>query len=104
MSVKKRELSSVALAVVAIVFATAAVGHAEMWHDGRQDGHHFDGRHFDHLFRGDTAVAPLYWPYYYPYTYYAPAPNYYWYCPSYGAYYPGVQSCPNDEWVAVPAG
>jgi hypothetical protein len=27
---------------------------------------------------------------------------YYWYCPSYGAYYPSVASCP-DTWVPVPA-
>jgi hypothetical protein len=104
MSVSKRNLSLVALAAVALVLATAAIGHAEIAHDGRHDGLHFDGHDFHHRLHGNTAVAPLYRPYDYPYTYYAPAPNYYWYCPSYGAYYPSVDSCPDDEWVAVPTG
>ena len=49
-------------------------------------------------------VAP--YPYAYPYayspdyTYGAPA-SYWYYCPSYGAYYPSVQSCP-EPWVLVP--
>ena len=120
-------LSIIALAGIAIVLVTAAVGHAAMAngrlhsapgfaarvasprfevrhvdsHDGRFDSHHFDNRHFHHRFHDGVTVSPYYyWPYY-PYTYYAPAPNYYWYCPSYGAYYPSVQSCP-DEWVPVP--
>ena len=43
----------------------------------------------------------------YPYAYDAPAyaapsPLYWYYCPSYGAYYPNVVNCP-DAWVAVPA-
>lgn len=29
-------------------------------------------------------------------------PTYYWYCPSYGVYYPSVTTCP-DAWVLVPA-
>jgi hypothetical protein len=34
---------------------------------------------------------------------YTPAPPAYWYfCPSYGAYYPNVSSCP-EPWVPVPA-
>jgi hypothetical protein len=30
------------------------------------------------------------------------APEYWYYCPSYGDYYPNVQSCP-DPWVPEPA-
>src|SRR5690348_10478143 len=104
MGVREGKLLSAAVACVGIVFVTAAAGHGVLWAGRQNDGHDPAGRHFDHRFRGDSAVAPLYWPYYYPYTYYAPAPNYYWYCPSYGAYYPSVQSCPDNEWVAVPAG
>ena len=34
---------------------------------------------------------------------YTPPPQTYWYfCPSYGAYYPNVPSCP-EPWVPVPA-
>jgi len=122
------KLSTIALAGIAIVLAMATVGHAAMahgglrsapefagrvvsvrfearravdGHDGRFDSQHFDNRHFHHRFHDGVTVSPYYyWPYY-PYTYYAPAPNYYWYCPSYGAYYPSVESCP-DQWVAVP--
>jgi hypothetical protein len=81
-------------------------------HPGFQGRRAFGGhRHFDHRFRGGVVfVAPFYWPYY-PYvdpgyvdpgyTYQAPAPSYWYYCPSYGAYYPSVQSCP-VPWVPVP--
>ena len=74
--------------------------------DGRHfDGHHFDGGRFHHGFRGGFAIGPAY-PYYYGYDY-APAypyepPTSWWYCSSYGAYYPDVTSCP-DAWVPVPA-
>src|SRR5437879_1549867 len=69
------------------------------------EGHRFDGR-FDPGVRGGFGfgVAAPYYPYYdycppaYPYD----APMYYWYCASYGAYYPSVASCP-DSWVPVPA-
>jgi hypothetical protein len=87
-------------------------GHAPSGHfEGHHgfDGHHFDGRHFDHRFRGRVVVAPFFWPYY-PYvdpgyvdpgyTYEAPAQSYWYYCPSYGAYYPSVQTCP-EPWVPV---
>src|SRR5262249_58384017 len=73
-------------------------------------GHHFDGRHFEggrfhHGFRNGVVVGPVY-PYYYGYDY-APAypyepPTSWWYCSSYGTYYPYVTSCP-DAWVPVPA-
>lgn len=47
------------------------------------------------------------WPYEPSYVdpgpvYTAPAPAYWYYCQSAGAYYPYVQSCPED-WVPVPA-
>jgi hypothetical protein len=73
----------------------------------RFDGHRFDGRRFDHRFHrfhsGAVIVAPFFWSYYGSpaYTYDPPATNYWYYCPSYGAYYPSVQSCP-VPWVTVP--
>ena len=55
--------------------------------------------------RGFVVVAPGFgfypaYPYYYdaaPYT------DYWYYCPSAGAYYPNVATCP-EPWVPVPAG
>jgi hypothetical protein len=47
-------------------------------------------------------VGPAYG---YGYVYSPPAyapPTVYYYCPSYGGYYPDVPACP-DEWVPVPA-
>jgi hypothetical protein len=42
-------------------------------------------------------------PYYDPgYAYATPEPSYWYYCQSYGAYYPDVPSCP-EPWVPVPA-
>ena len=77
-------------------------------HPGQVDGHHgFEGRHFDRggheRFRfGVAPVFPYYGydPYYGYYPYDARA--YWYYCPSYGAYYPSVGSCP-EAWVPVPA-
>jgi hypothetical protein len=47
--------------------------------------------------------VPFYFgPYYYPPAYtYSPPPSTWYYCPSYGAYYPTVPSCP-EAWVPVP--
>jgi len=61
------------------------------------EGHHFEGRHFeDHDGRfGFGLVVPYSPPYY-------AAPSYWYYCPSYGEYYPNVTSCP-EAWVPVPA-
>src|SRR6202795_5236020 len=63
--------------------------------------------------RGFVGVGPLFagrafayggfydpGPVYSPPVYSAPAPPTYWYCPSAGAYYPDVPSCP-DPWVPV---
>jgi hypothetical protein len=62
------------------------------------DGHHFDGHHFDgHHFDGRFGFGPVF-----PYYGYYQAPGYWYYCPSYGAYYPSVTSCP-ETWVPVPA-
>ena len=76
--------------------------------------HGFDGRHFVRgphvgVFVGAPFIVPLVYPYYYPpaYTYdpaptYDQAPSYWYYCQSYGQYYPNVSSCP-EPWVTVPA-
>ena len=122
-----KKLSSLAVAAIALVLATSASvlaaphaergapGHAPARRfEGRRafDGHRFEARRFDHGglhrgFRGGAViVAPFYWPSY-PYAadpgyvYQTPAPTYWYYCPSYGAYYPNVQSCP-EPWVPVP--
>jgi len=63
-------------------------------HDRR---HHFNGRP-----NGFYFIYPYwYWTYRYPAPTY-PAPTYWYYCPSYGAYYPYVSSC-SESWVQVPA-
>lgn len=86
--------------------------------DARRFDHRFDGRRFDHRFQrfhsGPVIVAPFFavpfvWSYSgdpastygAPTTYDPPTTNYWYYCPSYGAYYPSVQSCP-VPWVTVP--
>jgi hypothetical protein len=97
-----------------------AGGHAGAAGHGFRGGHGFSGHggHFNHFhggFRGGVIIgAPLFWPYYYPYTYdpyvydppttyVAPAPPTYWYyCQSAGGYYPTVPACP-EPWVQVPA-
>jgi hypothetical protein len=114
-----KKLSSIALTGMAIVLATAAFGYAAEPHRGQgfsahpPSGHfqgrrafdgrqRFDGRHFDRRFHGGGGfvVAPFFWGY--PgYTYAPSAPAYWYYCPSYGAYYPAVQSCP-EPWIPVP--
>src|SRR5262249_52271279 len=74
-------------------------------HDGDRDHHsqhHFNGRP-----NGIYYIYP-YNPYSYGwiYRYYPaptyPAPTYWYYCPSYAAYYPYVGSCP-ESWGPVPA-
>ena len=116
-----RKLSSIVLVGVAIVFAAASPGYAAAEHGGHAfsghsgghfeghrgfEGHHgFDGRHdFDRRGHGGVFIgAPFYWAPAYPDSYtYSPPPSTYWYyCPSYGAYYPTVPSCP-EAWVPVP--
>jgi hypothetical protein len=112
-----RTFSSIALVVgVAIVLAAASPTYAATGHGGggsseHSGGAHFDGhpgfeghhdvdRHRDFDRRGRVGAfigTPFYGDY--PDSY---APSSYWYyCPSYGAYYPTVPSCP-DAWVPVP--
>ena len=75
-----------------------AVSQGGFGHGGIEEHHGFDGRHFDRDFHGRFGFAPVL-PYYGydPYS----APNYWYYCPSYGAYYPSVTTCP-EAWVPVP--
>jgi hypothetical protein len=77
------------------------VGHAFDGHhfEGHFDGHHFDRGHFHGRF-GFVPVVPFYG--YYGAPGYYDAPGSWYYCPSYGAYYPSVTSCP-DAWEPVPA-
>ena len=122
---------SVALVAVMLVLATAGLsdaqdrgrhgfsgGHAG-GHFGGHRGGNFGGHQGGHFgghrgFIGHggfghgavlAGVAPLFFwgsPYTsapYPPAYAAPA--YWYYCPSYGAYYPNVPSCP-VPWVPVP--
>jgi len=117
-----RKLSSIALVGLAIVLAAvspsyAAAGHGGPGFSGHSpgghfeghpgfEGHHgFDGRHdFDRRGHGGVFIgAPFYWAPAYPdsYTYSPPPATYWYYCSSYGAYYPTVPSCP-EAWVPVP--
>jgi hypothetical protein len=114
--VRPRKLVFVALAVLAMVLAIhgpsqargmgghgVGGGHPE-GHGGFEGHHDFDGHHFDRDGDGRSGfgIGPVV-PYY---GYYPPANGYerptYWYCSSYGAYYPNVTSCP-ETWVPVPA-
>ena len=122
---RPKKLAFVALAALAIVLAINAPSQARDMgghsfgggHPGGASGHHdfgghhgFGGHHFDrhHGFDGhhfDRGVhrfgfGPVF-PYYGYYPYYQ-APAYWYYCPSYGAYYPNVQTCP-EAWAPVPA-
>jgi len=127
--VTKKLLSS-ALVAIAVVLAGASLsyaaphggGHAVPGHPaaphfgghppfvpGASFVHHgFDGRHFVRgphggVFIGAPFVVPPVYPYYYPPVYtYDQVPSYWYYCPSYGQYYPNVSSCP-EPWVTVPA-
>ena len=80
--------------------------------DGHGGHHEFHGsRHvgrFEHghpHFGVGLGFVPVFPDYgYYPYAAppYESAPAYWYYCPSYGAYYPNVTVCP-EAWVPVPA-
>ena len=121
-----KKLSAIALVGIVTVLATAAPGQADARHGGsafagraaahgrssavrpsvpRFQGHRgFDGRRFDGRFHNRAGIvapfiaAPFVYPYAYPPAYVPPAT--YWYCPSYGAYYPQVETCP-ESWVPV---
>jgi hypothetical protein len=126
----KSTIAFVAFAALSVVLAVSAPSHAEgvrghgfegshgggaMEHHGFE-GHHFEGRHFEghgfdgHHFEGHDFdrrhfgghgfwLGPVF-PYYPPV--YTPNPGYWYYCQSYGAYYPTVTTCP-DPWETVPA-
>ena len=71
-------------------------------HEG--DGHHSGNGGGRHDANRSWHQRPyIYYRYVYPhyYPYYA-APSYWYYCPSYGTYYPYTESCP-EAWVPVPA-
>lgn len=113
-----KKLVFVALIALAIVFAAVApsqargnvgngpVGHPRAFegHRGFPDHHDFDRRGHGGVFIG--IAPPIYWgpTYLYDWGYPVPAypPAYWYYCPSAGAYYPNVPSCP-EPWIAVPA-
>src|SRR5439155_25288824 len=105
--------AAIAIAALAIVVAAYAPSQARgggghsfggghpsrgFVHRGFEGHHHFDRFRHGHFVSGFGPVYPYYG--YYPYEYDAPA--YWYYCPSYGAYYPNVASCP-ETWVPVPA-
>jgi hypothetical protein len=48
-----------------------------------------------YVYGGYPAPAPAY-------VYTPPPPTYWYFCPSYGAYYPNVPTCP-EPWMPVPA-
>jgi hypothetical protein len=110
------KMAFVALTALAIVFAAngpsqarGAGGHgfgSSGMHQGSEAHHGFEGHHeFDghHGFGGHRrfGFGPVF-PYYGYYPYGDRAPAYWYYCPSYGAYYPSVPTCP-EAWVPVPA-
>ncbi|HME73168.1 MAG TPA: hypothetical protein VKM54_25355 [Myxococcota bacterium] len=72
-------------------------GHGGGFHGGGSHGHGFGFR--------DPVFGPgFWWGSAYPWSWYYPPPPYYWYyCPSAGAYYPNVQTCP-EPWVTLPTG
>ena len=120
-----KTLALAMLVAVGLVFAVTAPSQAaeREWrgHDGRfSQRREFDGRRgfgerreFHRWGGGPRAFigvgpsfawGPAYsYPAYSASAYaYAPQPTYWYFCPSYGAYYPNVASCP-VEWVPVPA-
>jgi hypothetical protein len=103
----------VILLVGVFVVALAAPGHAAPRHGfsgGRPGGHVVDHRGFDghRHFRHDRVrifVSPFFFaaPFVAAPVFVSPPPPLYWYyCRSYGGYYPYVPSCP-EPWVPVPA-
>ena len=115
-----KKLTLAMLVAVGLVFAVTAPSQAaeREWrgHDGRfSQRREFDGRRGfgerRELHRGGEGsrvfigVGPSFaWGGAYSASAYAyaPQPTYWYFCPSYGAYYPNVPSCP-VPWVPVPA-
>ena len=70
----------------------------------RRDFHHWGGpRVFIGIGPSVTwGPGPVYGAYPAPaYVYTPPPPTYWYFCPSFGAYYPNVASCP-EPWLPVP--
>ena len=116
MSVNKlrrwKGLAVMAIVVLGIVLAASSPSQARKegggGHPGGWFAHHDVHDHFGHERAGFGFGGALpYYPYYGYYPYYPPydpiaygyqAPVYWYYCPSYGACYPSVTSCP-QTWV-----
>jgi len=105
-------------ALAMVVLAASPVFSTPIGHDGFHGAPHFPGGHpgpFEHHgadghreFHRDVhgrvfiGVGPwFYWAAPPAYAYAPPPPTYWYYCPSAGAYYPYVASCP-EPWVPVP--
>ena len=71
-------------------------------HPGFDGGRPFHRFGHDRFVFGFGGVLPYDGYYDYPPAYAYPTPGYWYYCPSYGTYYPYVTSCP-ENWVPVPA-
>ncbi len=111
-----KSLATVAMVAVTIVLTAAvpsearnaahspARGHPAAVQAHRAAERHHDFDRDDHGHGRAFVVGPsFYWGLYAPaYVYSPPPPSYWYYCPSYGAYYPDVPSCPT-AWVPVPA-
>jgi hypothetical protein len=98
--------AAVALATTCVVLAVplSAAAREGGGDHGHSDGHvggHFDGRGFGtpHGFHGAPGHFVGDGWYYYPNATY-PNPQYWYYCPSAGAYYPYVSACP-EGWTPV---
>ena len=122
---RARQLAFVAIAALAIVLSTNAPSEARGGgghggsgggHAGEALGHGFEGHHdldghhdFDR-FGHDRFLFGFGGPVYpydgydgdYPPAYRYEAPAFWYYCPTYGAYYPNVATCP-ETWMPVPA-
>jgi len=106
----------VVLSLVAVCLGAAPASHATTMRGQASDAYHhsevdrgagYEGHREGHRDPHHGELRPrIYWIYpynrYYPYSY-RPAPSLYWYyCESYGLYYPSVLTCP-ESWIVVPA-
>src|SRR5262249_52075618 len=108
-----KKLACAVTAAFGLVLAATGPTHAHE-DDWRGHDHRFEERREFHRWGGPRifiGVGPsITWgPAYaygaYPapnYRYTAPPPTYWYFCPSYGVYYPDVTACP-EPWVPVPA-
>src|SRR5262245_17576032 len=103
----KKKVTAMLLVGLALVFAATTPSQAREGERGViASPHHFEGHRAAHHWGGPRVfigVGPSYaWGAAYPYAepVYTPSSTTYWYCASYGAYYPGVATCP-EPWVPV---